>query len=218
MNNLNEYYVYCHKNSVTNEIFYVGKGKDNRAYTMSSRSSHWKNYIKKHGIPIVEILHNNLSEDESLILEKKIIRSLGRKDLNLGKLLNATDGGEGISGFNHTSDSKEKMKLSRIGKPGNNKGKSWKQKTKRKDGLMRGSYKTRIDKGKKFNDEIKNKMKIGKRNNSKPILQYDLNNVLIKEWRCAADAIDELKLKGIYNCLIGISKKSGKFIWKYKLA
>jgi hypothetical protein len=212
-----EYYVYCHRNPLTNEIFYIGKGKNQRAYNSQSRGKHWKNYVKKNGIPIVEILYENLNEEQSLIIEKEMIDKLGRKDLGLGKLINETDGGDGISGLKHNDETKEKIKLSRIGKPSNNKGKTWKQKNKRPVGFIRGEYKTRKDKGKKFTSEIKDKMKEGKRKNSKPILQYDLNNKLIKEWKSPIEAIEELGLKGIYNCLLGISKKSGGYIWKYKL-
>jgi len=212
-----EYYVYCHRNPLTNEIFYIGKGKNQRAYNSQSRGKHWKNYVKKNGIPIVEILYKNLNEEQSLIIEKEMIDKLGRKDLGLGKLINETDGGDGISGLKHNDETKEKIKLSRIGKPSNNKGKTWKQKNKRPVGFIRGEYKTRKDKGKKFTSEIKDKMKEGKRKNSKPILQYDLNNKLIKEWKSPIEAIEELGLKGIYNCLLGISKKSGGYIWKYKL-
>jgi hypothetical protein len=196
-----EYYVYCHRNPLTNEIFYIGKGKNQRAYNSQSRGKHWKNYVKKNGIPIVEILYENLNEEQSLIIEKEMIDKLGRKDLGLGKLINETDGGDGISGLKHNDETKEKIKLSRIGKPSNNKGKTWKQKNKRPVGFIRGEYKTRKDKGKKFTSEIKDKMKEGKRKNSKPILQYDLNNKLIKEWKSPIEAIEELGLKGIYNCL-----------------
>ena len=87
-----EYYVYCHRNPLTNEIFYIGKGKNQRAYDSQSRGKHWKNYVKKNGIPIVEILYENLNEEQSLIIEKEMINKLGRKDLGLGKLINETDG------------------------------------------------------------------------------------------------------------------------------
>ena len=70
---MEKYYVYCHKNPTTNEIFYVGKGSGYRAYVTQSRGKFWYDYVKKHGIPIVEILHENLSEDESFILEKELI-------------------------------------------------------------------------------------------------------------------------------------------------
>jgi hypothetical protein len=40
-----------------------------------------------------------------------MIKTIGRKDLELGPLCNLTDGGEGSSGYKHTSESLEKMKI-----------------------------------------------------------------------------------------------------------
>jgi hypothetical protein len=214
---MEKYYVYCHKNPTTNEIFYVGKGSGYRAYVTQSRGKFWYDYVKKHGIPIVEILHENLSEDESFILEKELIKTFGRRDINNGLLVNTTDGGEGCGGMTHSDKSKKKMSINKFGKPSNNKGKTWTFREKRPKGLKRGNYQQRKDKGKTFNEEIKLKMKEGKRNNSKLVLQYDKQNNLIKEWRCAAEAIESLKLKGIYNCLTGVSNSSGGYIWRYKL-
>jgi hypothetical protein len=213
---MKKYYVYCHKNPITQEIFYVGKGSGCRAYVTQSRGKYWKNYVSKYGIPVVELLYENLEEEEAFTLEKQLIQALGRRDLGTGILVNSTDGGEGCSGYRHSEEVRQKMNASRRGSPGGNKGKTWTQKNKREKNLIKGKYKTRKDKGKTFNSEIKEKMKEGKRNKTKKVLQFDLQNNLIKEWRSAADAIDSTGLSGIYNCLTGISKQSGKFIWKYK--
>lgn len=68
--------------------------------------------------------------------------------------------------------------------------------------------------GRKLSEETKHR--IGKAN-KRPILQYSLDGTLIREWDSAADAEKELNInKGIYKCLKGKSKTSGKFIWKYK--
>lgn len=52
----------------------------------------------------------------------------------------------------------------------------------------------------------------------KPTLQYDLNGNLIKEWDFAKQAAIELGLsyQSINHCLLGKSKTSFGFIWKYK--
>jgi hypothetical protein len=213
---MKKYYVYCHRNPTTNEIFYIGKGSGPRAYVTQSRGQYWKNYVKKHGIPIVEILYDNLEENESFTLEKQLIESLGRKDLGTGILVNTSDGGTGSSGMVHSNETKNTIREARKGKPSNNKGKTWVQKTNPRTGVKRGNYKTRKDKGKTFSDEVKLNFKEGKRNKSKNVLQYDLGGNFIKEWRSPADVIDALGLKGLYNCLTGISKHSGGFIWKYK--
>lgn len=54
--------------------------------------------------------------------------------------------------------------------------------------------------------------------NKKPILQYDLNGVFIKEWDSATDVQKELGYNNssITNCCKKISKTSYNYIWKYK--
>lgn len=213
---MNNFYVYFHKNKITNEIFYVGKGKNNRAYVKDNRGNHYNNYIKKFGEPSIEIVKDGLTNEDALELEIFYIKKFGRKELNDGCLVNSTDGGEfGVLGYKHTHQTKEKIRVSRVGKVGNNKGLKWKLKIDR-TGIKRGKYKQRIDKGKNFSDEIKEKFSEGKRNKSKKVLQYDLNNNFIKEWRCAVDVIDELGIKGLYNCLTNISNSSGGYKWIYK--
>jgi hypothetical protein len=213
----NKYYVYCHRNPLTNEIFYIGKGKDRRAYRKENRGEHYQNYVKKYGFPIIEIIKENLTNEESLDLEKKLILEIGRKELNEGMLVNSTNGGEsGVNGLIHTLETKLKMSESKKGKPSNNKGKTWKQSIDTKTGVSRGKYKERKDKGGTLSLEMKGKLKEIARNNAKEILQFDLNNNFIKEWRSQADAVESLGYKGIYNCVTGRSKQSGGYIWKYK--
>jgi hypothetical protein len=86
------------------EIFYVGIGTEKRPYTFTekgwgARSSSWWNIVHKHGNPIVKIIKNNLSLEEALKEEKNLIKSVGRKDLNEGTLINHTDGGDGVSNW-----------------------------------------------------------------------------------------------------------------------
>ena len=213
----NKYYVYCHRNPLTNEIFYIGKGKDRRAYCKENRGKHYQNYVKKYGFPIIEIIKENLTNEESLDLEKKLILEIGRKELNEGMLVNSTNGGEsGVNGLIHTLETKLKMSESKKGKPSKNKGKTWKLSIDTKTGVSRGKYKERKDKGGTLSLEMKDKLKEIARNNAKEILQFDLNNNFIKEWRSQADAVKSLGFKGIYNCVTGRSKQSGGYIWKYK--
>lgn len=61
--------------------------------------------------------------------------------------------------------------------------------------------------------------KKGKNNpRSKPVFQYSLKDEFIKEWDNAKIASDQLGISydGIRNCANGITKTSGKFIWKNK--
>jgi hypothetical protein len=50
------------------------------------------------------------------------------------------------------------------------------------------------------------------------ILQYDLNQSFLKEWKSISEASRQLKisLTGIHNNLRNLSKSSGGFIWRYK--
>lgn len=110
------YYVYQYlriKNSSTAQAgtpYYIGKGKDNRAYS-------------KHGntpVPtnkdLIQFIAHNLSESEAHQLEIKLIAQYGRKNNGTGILLNRTDGGEGNSGLIHTRETKEKLSIANKGK------------------------------------------------------------------------------------------------------
>ena len=107
------YYVYLHLKEDTLEPFYVGKGKGKRAFARDCRNPYWNNVVNKHGY-LIKLLMDNLSEEEALSLEKETIKNL----LSLGvELTNMTEGGEGVSGWKHTEESKLKMSEAKKGKP-----------------------------------------------------------------------------------------------------
>lgn len=97
------FYTYIHKTADTNEVFYVGKGKDNRAY-ITKRNAFWKNVANKHGFT-VEILSEFENESDAFQEEKTLIAKF-RADG--ARLVNLTDGGEGHSGYVQTEETKEK--------------------------------------------------------------------------------------------------------------
>lgn len=49
-----------------------------------------------------------------------------------------------------------------------------------------------------------------------PVVQYDLNNIFIKEWPSAQEAESALKVFNIYKACKGKSETIGGFKWKYK--
>lgn len=69
------YYVYYHINSETNEVAYIGKGKNERAWKFNSnqRSEQWHQYFENNQIE-VKIVVVNLSEEEALEIEKSLIK------------------------------------------------------------------------------------------------------------------------------------------------
>lgn len=99
------------------EPFYVGKGKDNRAFSHMNEAEkilknnydeeikynghkiHIINKIKKtlNCDSIVIKIRENVTDYESCDIEKYLIRIIGRHDLKLGPLSNLTDGGDGGS-------------------------------------------------------------------------------------------------------------------------
>ena len=100
------FYTYAHYKP-EGGLFYIGKGAGKRAYNMKMRNKYWKNVVAKYGNPIVEILANWKTEAEALKHEKLLISSF--KEMGL-KLVNLTDGGEGVSGYKHTEETKQKMR------------------------------------------------------------------------------------------------------------
>jgi len=93
------------------EVFYIGIGiSKKRAYSKHGRNKHWLNTVNKYGYE-VQILTNNIKYDLAKELEINLISFYGRKDLNLGKLVNMTDGGEGFSNMNLEEKTKRKIRL-----------------------------------------------------------------------------------------------------------
>ena len=116
---MENYYLYYHKNPLTKELFYIGIGTNKRAWDfISGRNSHYKNYIKKHGEPIVDIIKENLTKEEACSLEMEYIAKYGRKGIESnGILLNKSIGGEIIAlGNKFTEEQKLKIKNSHLGK------------------------------------------------------------------------------------------------------
>ena len=149
---MNDYYVYIYWRLDTNEVFYVGKGHNNRWKQLyKGRNKHFKNIVNKYPV-ICEIIKDNLTELEAFYWEKEIIRVLvfeygfsidtkgNKSNEHYCHLVNQTWGGEGASGHNPFEDKteeeieewKEKISKANSGENHPNYGKHHSQETKNK--------------------------------------------------------------------------------------
>lgn len=110
------------------EPFYVGKGTGDRIKnTLYDKSPFKRNKINKlisNDIEIISlILVDNISNEESILIEKSLINLIGRRNLNEGTLVNMTDGGDGRLNSKHSKETIGKISNNRKGK-----GIGWKHK------------------------------------------------------------------------------------------
>ena len=105
-----DFYVYVHARKDTGSIFYVGKGRNGRAWYKHGRNEYWNRVVKKHGFTVT-IIRDGMTERDALDLEIDMISRIGRDNL-----CNLTDGGEGLSGYSPTEETREKMRVNSTGR------------------------------------------------------------------------------------------------------
>ncbi len=163
------------------------------------------NSLSKHGWDkhIFEILFEDYCTNEYLseLEVNYIFKYNSFKECNPEFGMNLTLGGEGVIGLKHTEETKKMISET-------------KKNSKRTENEILGSEKRRGQKVNKSDEWIKNNSESIK----KPILQYDLNGVFIKEWKSAKDVQTELGFcrKNLSANLRGITNKAYDFIWIYK--
>ena len=120
----NNYYIYFYYEIDSVNPFYIGKGKDNRAYQHLWSSvikkndrfhSKLRSMIEQKEEFLIEF-EEGLTESEALQREIELIRYFGRLDINTGCLCNHTDGGEGTIGSKRTLQQLLNNFLARIGR------------------------------------------------------------------------------------------------------
>jgi len=139
MDNLNIFYVYIFRRPDNHDPFYkwlscpfyVGKGCNGRINEHRWEFSAYKNgkevqniyknrvinKLLKNGLDYEEEYYAiNLTEEEAFALEIELIAFYGRENNGTGILTNMTDGGEGISGFSHLEESKQKISIKNRGR------------------------------------------------------------------------------------------------------
>lgn len=109
---------YAHYRLDTSQVFYIGKGSIRRAYEQRGHNKYWNAVVAKHGYKI-SVLANWKTDKEAFEHEKFLIACF--KDLG-HPLTNATDGGEGVSGWTWTDSQRIKLIAALTGRPGTFKG------------------------------------------------------------------------------------------------
>ena len=255
-----EYYVYTYLD--TKEIIntdycdikfefrpiYIGKGKNRRMLSHFNYRTRFKNHfynklnkmIYNENTPLVCKLKTFDNEIEALEFEKLLIKSIG-KIKDGGYLYNTTDGGDGMSGFKHSEETKLKMSKShsgfvfsedhmlkfsksRLGKKHSEESK--KKQSDAKVGKHPWNYMLELSKVQLdevlANTKSKLSVKIGKKpwnyNITKDIiLQIDMNGVIIKEWVSLIDLEnDGYQKSNVINVCCGNRKSHRGYKWEYK--
>lgn len=104
------YYIYAYLRE-DGSPYYIGKGKDYRAWDTSSHKGAKPPKDKSR----IVIMESNLTEIGALALERFYIRWYGRKDKGTGILRNLTDGGDGTSGIMFTEEHRKNMSIAQKG-------------------------------------------------------------------------------------------------------
>lgn len=170
---LTTFYIYRHIRPDTNQVFYIGKGKNvgNRLFERSRsalrRNRYWQNVVAKNGGKYeIEILLEFDNELDCDAKEKELIALYGRSDLGKGTLTNLTDGGDGSTNIIATDATRAKLRAALSGSKHPNWGKKLSAETCRKKSEALMGEKHHLY-GKNLTEEWKDnirKSKVGKDN------------------------------------------------------
>jgi len=153
------YYVYIHYNKLTNEPFYVGKGKGYRMNQKYGRNNDWKKIVSQFGF-YVKLIAENLTNSDANKTEIKYIKELRDNGI---LLVNKTSGGGSGGSIIFTEEHKKNLSVALKGK--NTWSKNRKLSNAHKEILLNCIKGNTNNKGKKFSEE--HKLKIAESNKGK---------------------------------------------------
>lgn len=218
------YCVYIHTNKINGKKYvgitskepYKRWGNNGNKYLNKNSNGHYVHPIMANALLkyndwdndwLHEIVYSNLTEEEASEMEIKLI-ALYKTNCcryhNPSYGYNMTDGGQhGPVGVKRTNEIKEKLRDLNLGSNNPNFGLKRSDETKQK-------IKTSLTgKSKTYKDDNGDPLKIS-------IYQYDLNGNMIREYSCASEAheLTGIGKSAIENCMYGISKTAGGYLWK----
>lgn len=112
-----QFFIYFHRRPDTGDVFYVGRGKRvnrgspvKRAHAVRGRSAQWQSIVERNGGRYaIEIVEWCDTFESAKAREVFYIASIGRKRYG-GPLVNLSDGGDGIDGYQHTAETRQKLR------------------------------------------------------------------------------------------------------------
>lgn len=96
------FYIYTHT-TPCGSLFYIGKGKERRAWSFAGRNRYWHRIVNKHGGYVITFLRFFENEEAALSFEQNLIAEARQRG---ERLANVTNGGEGMSGYSHTLEAR----------------------------------------------------------------------------------------------------------------
>jgi hypothetical protein len=103
---LERFYVYEHIRNDTGAVFYVGKGCGRRSVHDHNRGIYWDRIVNKAQGFSVRYPVQNVDEELSLLAEMELIDKYRKTGV---RLVNVSDGGDGVTGYHHTDETKLKI-------------------------------------------------------------------------------------------------------------